>query len=202
MAVAQPDFSFSRPVNPYTGISTALSNIQSGLNNTLDRYQKDDILKQQQAQQAIDNKRADARLAIQQATAQKADDAAKLAETQRQQEIDYLKGINEPDAYGVKAGYEPLVNKLGQFDAPEYIRNLGTQEDKKVMVNGKEVPILQPEVFIEVKNKLTGKEYESPEEAKKDIADPTTDTQEEHIEQNVEIKVQQLPDFKGEIKYD
>jgi len=79
------------------------------------------------------------------------------------------------------------------------------QEPKQIgvqMVDGKEVPILQPEVFMEVKNKLTGKEYESPEEAKKDVADPTTDTQEDHIEQNVEIKVQQLPDFKGEIKYD
>ena len=79
------------------------------------------------------------------------------------------------------------------------------QEPKQIgvqMVDGKEIPILQPEVFVEVKNKLTGKEYESSEEAKKDVADPTTDTQEDHIEQNVEIKVQQLPDFKGEIKYD
>lgn len=79
------------------------------------------------------------------------------------------------------------------------------QEPKQIgvqMVNGKEVPILQPEVFIEVKNKLTGKEYESPEDAKKDIADPSTETKEDHIEQNVQIKVQQLPDFKGEVKYD
>jgi|TARA_R110001592_G_scaffold7751_2_gene42954 hypothetical protein len=79
------------------------------------------------------------------------------------------------------------------------------QESKQIgvqIVNGKEIPILQPEVFIEVKNKLTGKEYKSPEEAKKDVADPTTNTQENHIEQNVEIKVQQLPDFRGEVKYD
>ena len=76
-------------------------------------------------------------------------------------------------------------------------KQIGTQ-----MVNGKEIPILQPEVFIEVKNKMTGKEYESTEEAKKDIEDPSTETKEDHIEQNVQIKVQQLPDFKGEIKYD
>tara|TARA_R100000951_G_scaffold80042_1_gene67914 strand:+ start:250 stop:507 length:258 start_codon:yes stop_codon:yes gene_type:complete len=79
------------------------------------------------------------------------------------------------------------------------------QEPKQIgvqMVNGKKIPILQPEVFIEVKNKLTGKEYESPEEAKKDVSDPTTNTTEDHIEQNVQIKVQQLPDFKGEVKYD
>ena len=36
------------------------------------------------------------------------------------------------------------------------------QEPKQIgvqMVNGKEVPILQPEVHIEVKNKITGKDY-------------------------------------------
>ena len=76
-------------------------------------------------------------------------------------------------------------------------KQIGTQ-----VVNGKEIPIVQPEVVIEVKNKLTGKEYESPEEAKKDIEDSSTETKEDHIEQNVQIKVQQLPDFKGEIKYD
>ena len=79
------------------------------------------------------------------------------------------------------------------------------QEPKQIgiqMVNGKEVPILQPEVFIEVKNKKTGKDYNSEEEAKKDVADPSTETTQEDIEQNVQVKVQQLPDFKGEVKYD
>jgi len=79
------------------------------------------------------------------------------------------------------------------------------QEPKQIgvqMVNGKEIPILQPEVFVEVKNKITGKDYNSSEEAQKDVADPKTDTTEEHIEQNVQVKVQQLPDFKGEVKYD
>ena len=79
------------------------------------------------------------------------------------------------------------------------------QEPKQIgvqMVNGKEVPILQPEVHIEVKNKITGKDYESKEEADKDVNDPTTNTKEEHIEQNVQVKVQQLPDFKGDVKYD
>lgn len=76
-------------------------------------------------------------------------------------------------------------------------KQIGTQ-----MVNGKQVPILQPEVFVEVKNKITGKDYDSVEEAKKDIADPNTETLEDHIEQNVQINVTQLPDFKGEVKYD
>ena len=76
-------------------------------------------------------------------------------------------------------------------------KQIGTQ-----MVNGKQVPILQPEVFVEVKNKITGKDYDSVEEAKKDIADPNPETLEDHVEQNVQINVTQLPDFKGEVKYD
>ena len=76
-------------------------------------------------------------------------------------------------------------------------KQIGTQ-----MVNGKQIPILQPEVFVEVKNKITGKDYDSVEEAKKDIADPNTETLEDHVEQNVQVNVTQLPDFKGEVKYD
>ena len=79
------------------------------------------------------------------------------------------------------------------------------QEPKQIgvqMVDGKEVPILQPEVFMEVKNKLTGKEYESPEEAKKDVADPTTDTTLDDVEKNIEIKVVKLPDVFGKTKDD
>lgn len=76
-------------------------------------------------------------------------------------------------------------------------KQIGTQ-----MVNGKEIPILQPEVFMEIKNKVTGKDYVSKEEADKDVADPNTETSETDIEQSVQIKVVQLPDFKGEVKYD
>jgi hypothetical protein len=79
------------------------------------------------------------------------------------------------------------------------------QEPKQIgiqMVEGKEVPILQPEVYVELKNKKTGKDYNSEDDAKQDVADPNTDTQEEDIEQNVQVKVQQLPDFKGDVKYD
>jgi|TARA_R100001082_G_scaffold82379_1_gene49243 hypothetical protein len=79
------------------------------------------------------------------------------------------------------------------------------QEPKQIgiqMVNGKEIPILQPEVHVELKNKKTGKDYNSEDEAKQDVADPNTDTKEEDIEQNVQVKVQQLPDFKGDVKYD
>ena len=51
-------------------------------------------------------------------------------------------------------------------------------------------------------NKKTGKDYESKEEADNDVQDPNTDTAKEDIEQNIQIKIQQLPDFKGEVKYD
>ena len=78
-------------------------------------YQKDDILKQQQAQQDIENKRADARLAIQQTQAKRVADAAKLAEAQRQQKIDYLKGINKPGFYGLKPGADKIIQTMGQY---------------------------------------------------------------------------------------
>ena len=83
------------------------------------------------------------------------------------------------------------------FKKVQESKQIGTQT-----VNGKEIPILQPEVFVEVKNKKTGKDYNSAEEAKKDVDDPKTLTTENDIEQNVQVNVTQLPDFKGEVKYD
>ncbi len=83
------------------------------------------------------------------------------------------------------------------FKKVQESKQIGTQN-----VNGKDIPILQPEVFVEVKNKKTGKDYNSAEEAKKDVDDPKTETTEDDIEQNVQVNVTQLPDFKGEVKYD
>ena len=83
------------------------------------------------------------------------------------------------------------------FKKVQESKQIGTQN-----VNGKDIPILQPEVFVEVKNKKTGKDFDSPEEAKKDVDDPKTETTEDDIEQNVQVNVTQLPDFKGEVKYD
>lgn len=83
------------------------------------------------------------------------------------------------------------------FKKVQESKQIGTQN-----VNGKDIPVLQPEVFVEVKNKKTGKDYNSAEEAKKDVDDPKTLTTENDIEQNVQVNVTQLPDFKGEVKYD
>ena len=66
-------------------------------------------------------------------------------------------------------------------------------------VHGKDVPIIQPEVHTEVKHKLTGKEYNSKEEAQQDVADPSTETKDEHIEENVMIKVIELPEMGGDV---
>ena len=83
------------------------------------------------------------------------------------------------------------------FKKVQESKQIGTQN-----VNGKDIPILQPEVFVEVKNKKTGKDYNSAEEAKRDVDDPKPLTTEDDIEQNVQVNVTQLPDFKGEVKYD
>ena len=77
------------------------------------------------------------------------------------------------------------------------------QESKEIgkeMVNGQEVAILQPEVHREVKNKKTGADYSSEEEAKLDVANKNTDTTEDDIETNIMIKVTKLPDVFGKTK--
>jgi len=79
------------------------------------------------------------------------------------------------------------------------------QESKQVgtyMAEGQEMPIIQPEVHVEIKNKKTGNDYDSEDHAKEDVNNPSTDTTEYDIEQNVEIKVVKLPDVFGKTKND
>jgi fructose-bisphosphate aldolase class 1 len=79
------------------------------------------------------------------------------------------------------------------------------QESKEIgkqVIEGQEVPIIQPEVHIEVKNKKTGVDYESEDEAKLDIANPNTATTSDDVETNVQIKVTKLPDVFGKTKDD
>jgi hypothetical protein len=79
------------------------------------------------------------------------------------------------------------------------------QESKQVgtyMAEGQEIPIIQPEVHVEIKNKKTGNDYDSEDHAKEDVNNPSTDTTEDDIEQNVEIKVVKLPDVFGKTKND
>jgi len=71
------------------------------------------------------------------------------------------------------------------------------QESKQVgsyMAEGKELPIIQPEVHVEIKNKKTGEDYESSEHAQQDVDNPETDTTSTDVEKNVEVKVVKLPD--------
>jgi hypothetical protein len=70
------------------------------------------------------------------------------------------------------------------------------------MAEGQEIPIIQPEVHVEIKNKKTGNDYDSEDHAKADVDNPSTDTTEDDIEQNVEIKVVKLPDVFGQTKND
>ena len=79
------------------------------------------------------------------------------------------------------------------------------QESKQVgtyMAEGQEIPIIQPEVHVEIKNKKTGNDYDSDEHAKSDVDNPETDTTEADIEKSVEIKVVKLPDVFGKTKDD
>ena len=79
------------------------------------------------------------------------------------------------------------------------------QESKEVgkqIIDGQELPIIQPEVQMEVKNKKTGADYDSEDHAQKDVDDPSTDTTLDDIEKNIEIKVVKLPDVFGKTKDD
>jgi len=74
------------------------------------------------------------------------------------------------------------------------------QESKIVgyeTVNGEKVPVINPEVHMEVKNIKTGIEYESELHADNDVADPNTPTLVGDIQKNVLLKVVKLPDVFG-----
>ena len=70
----------------------------------------------------------------------------------------------------------------------------------KQVIEGQEIPIIQPEVHVEVKNNKTGTDYASEEEAKLDISNPNTATTSDDVETNVQIKVTKLPDVFGKTK--
>ena len=65
------------------------------------------------------------------------------------------------------------------------------QESKQIgtyMAEGQEIPIIQPEVHVEIKNKKTGNDYNSEDHAKSDVDNPETDTTESDVEKSVEIR--------------
>ena len=69
------------------------------------------------------------------------------------------------------------------------------ERPKTVVINGEEVPVLPAEVTENIKNKRTGKIYASKDEFDKDVADATTDTTNDDLQQDVGIKVASLTVF-------
>ena len=67
-----------------------------------------------------------------------------------------------------------------------------------VTVNGEKVPKIVVPAQITIKHKLTGKEYNSDEEAQADVNDPSTPTQPEDIQRDVTIHVENLIDMLSE----
>jgi len=62
-----------------------------------------------------------------------------------------------------------------------------------VMIDGKKVPVVKCETEVVLRNKETGYEYNSDKEAEDDIANPDTDTQQEHITRSLKVKVAAMP---------
>ena len=62
-----------------------------------------------------------------------------------------------------------------------------------VMIDGKKVPVVKCETEVVLRNKETGYEYNSDQEAEDDIANPETDTQREHVTRSLKIKVAKMP---------
>ena len=62
-----------------------------------------------------------------------------------------------------------------------------------VMIDGKKVPVVKCETEVVLRNKETGYEYNSDKEAEEDIANPDTDTQQEHVTRSLKVKVAAMP---------
>ena len=60
-------------------------------------------------------------------------------------------------------------------------------------INGKQVPIIECEAEIVLRNTKTNYEYSSDKEAEDDIANPDTDTVREDVTRSVKIKVAEMP---------
>jgi hypothetical protein len=61
------------------------------------------------------------------------------------------------------------------------------------IINGKKVPVVKCETEVVLRNTQTNYEYNSDKEAENDIANPETDTQQEHITRSLKIKVAAMP---------
>jgi len=66
---------------------------------------------------------------------------------------------------------------------------------KTTIIDGVEVPLLPAKAIETIKNKVTGKIYNSIEEFNADVANPNTPTQVEHLQRDVQITVASLEVF-------
>ena len=60
------------------------------------------------------------------------------------------------------------------------------------VIDGKKVHFITPEVEITLTNTETGQEYMSDKEADDDVNNPGTDTKQEHIRRDVNVKILDL----------
>ena len=70
-----------------------------------------------------------------------------------------------------------------------------TEKQKTVIVDGQEVPVIPAKAVEEVKNKRTGKIYDSKAHFDSDVADTNTDTTEDDLQINQKITVASLSVF-------
>jgi len=63
------------------------------------------------------------------------------------------------------------------------------------IINGKKVPKVKCETEVVLRNKVTGVEYNSDQEAENDINDPSTTTTREQVVRSVKIKVAKMPNL-------
>ena len=70
-----------------------------------------------------------------------------------------------------------------------------TEKQKTVIIDGQEVPVIPAKAVEEVKNKRTGKIYDSKAHFDSDVADTSTDTTTDDLQINQKITVVSLSVF-------
>jgi len=70
-----------------------------------------------------------------------------------------------------------------------------TEKQKTVIIDGQEVPVIPAKAVEEVKNKRTGKIYDSKAHFDSDVADTSTDTTTDDLQINQKITVASLSVF-------
>jgi len=72
---------------------------------------------------------------------------------------------------------------------------MSIKKDENVLAGKKTPTVIPIETLTKVTNTQTGKDYASEEEARADVKDPATSTEEKHIKRDVAITVNSLDIF-------